>query len=175
MRKKAFLLFAISAGLTAFTSFKAEVIPLAIVAIACAVAWSGLLASRATPASLSIILALHTAVAAVNLPYGASIYLIGLAIVLSIMSWDWALTEITMVRVSSVDTKRFWIHHCLQTFMISGLGFGLLIIPVQIKISIGFHVALGLSMGAFMLIALLFKLLARKTPTADSITKNDEA
>ncbi len=162
MRKEAHILSAITAALIAFTSFKAEVTPLAIAAIACGVAWSVLVASQSTLVSLSILLALQTAIAVINLFYGAPVYLIGLAIVLLIMSWDWALTKREIAGVSSENEKHFCIHHCVQTVIILGLAFGLLVIPLEIQISIGFRSALGLSMGAFMLIALLLKLLARR-------------
>jgi hypothetical protein len=160
MKKEAFIISIISAALITFSSFQTELIPLRIAVVAFA-AWSVFLASKGSFSSLSILLALQTTIALVNLLYGASTYIVGLAIVLAILSWDWASTERSIANVSSENKSRFCIHHCLQTAIISGLGFALLIIPVKIQIPIGFATALGLSMAGFMLIAVLLKLLAK--------------
>jgi hypothetical protein len=163
MRKLAMIFSISSAALIAFTSAKAESIPLMIGAIAFGLAWIIVVSMDASPVNISMLLAAETAIACLNILYGASFYLTGLAIGLFIISWDLALTARTIAGLSSTNRRRFCIHHFIQIATISALGFGFLIIPNQIEMTIGFRTALGLSMAALMLACLLLKLITNRT------------
>lgn len=167
MKRVAFVSAIVTTVVLALTGFRGGSIALGCAAIVIGAVWLLLLWKRAKPTELTILLAMETAIAVLNVLYGASVYLAGIAIVLAIMSWDFALTETAIASFPAEMTKGFTVRHIIRMGIIAVISFVLLVIPLQIHIHLGFRTALGLGLGTFMLLAILLELMNRhNTPRA---------
>jgi len=161
MKRVAFVSAIIATGILALAGFCVGSIALGCAAIVIGAVWLLILRKSVKRTELTILLGAETAIAVLGVLYGASVYLAGIAIVLAIMSWDFALTETAVASFPAKMTKRFIIRHVIWIGIIAVIGFALLVIPLQIHIHLGFRTALGLGLGAFMLFAILLKLMNR--------------
>ena len=161
MKRVAFVSAIIATGILALSGFRAGSIALGCTAIVIGVVWLLILWKSVKRTELTILLGAETAIAILGVLYGASVYLAGIAIVLAIMSWDFALTETAIASFPAELTREFTIRHVIRIGIIAGIGLLLLVIPLQIHIHLGFRTALGLVLGAFMLFAILLKLMNR--------------
>ena len=161
MKRVAFVSAITTTGILALAGFRVGSIALGCAAIVIGAVWLLILRKSVKRTELTILLGAETAIAVLGVLYGASVYLAGIAIVLAIMSWDFALTETAVASFPAKMTKRFIIRHVIWIGIIAVIGFALLVIPLQIHIHLGFRTALGLGLGAFMLFAILLKLMNR--------------
>lgn len=161
MKRVAFVSAITTTGILALAGFRVGSIALGCAAIVIGAVWLLILWKSVKRTELTILLGAETAIAVLGVLYGASVYLAGIAIVLAIMSWDFALTETAIASFPAEMTKRFIIRHVIRIGIIAVIGFALLVIPLQIHIHLGFRTALGLGLGAFMLFAILLKLMNR--------------
>jgi len=161
MKRVAFVSAIIATVILALAGFRVGSIALGCAAIVIGAVWLLILWKSVKRTELTILLGAETAIAVLGVLYGASVYLAGIAIVLAIMSWDFALTETAIASFPAEMTKRFIIRHVIRIGIIAVIGFALLVIPLQIHIHLGFRTALGLGLGAFMLFAILLKLMNR--------------
>ncbi|MEA3238348.1 MAG: hypothetical protein U9Q94_00970 [Candidatus Bipolaricaulota bacterium] len=159
MKRVAFVSAIIATVILALPGFCVGSIVLGCAAIAIGAMWLLILWKSVKRTELTILLGAETAIAVVNILYGASVYLAGIAIVLAVMSWDFALTETSIASFPAKMTKGFTIRHVIRMGIIAVIGLALLVIPLQIHIQIGFRTALGLGLGTFMLLAVLLKLI----------------
>ena len=159
MKRVAFVSAIIATVILALPGFCVGSIALGCAAIVTGAVWLLILWKSVKRTELTILLGAETAIAVLNVLYGASVYLAGIAIVLAIMSWDFALTETSIASFPAKMTKGFTIRHVIRMGIIAVIGLALLVIPLQIHIHIGFRTALGLGLGAFMLLAILLKLI----------------
>jgi len=161
VKRTVFVSAMVTTVVLALTGFRGGSIALACAAIVIGAVWLLILWKSAKRTELTILLAMEAAIAVLNVLYGAPYYLAGVAIVLAIMSWDFALTETSIASFPAKMTKGFIVHHVIRMGIIAVIGLLLLVIPLQIHIHIGFRTALGLGLGAFMLFAILLKLISR--------------
>jgi len=162
MKRVAFVSAIIATGILALSGFRAGSIALGCAAIVIGAVWLLILwKSVKQRTELTILLGVETAIAVLGVLYGAPVYLAGIAIVLAIMSWDFALTETATASFPAEMTKRFIIRHVIRIGIIAVIGLVLLVVPLQIHIHLGFRTALGLGLGAFMLFAILLQLMNR--------------
>ncbi|GEM_PF-1304735 len=162
MKRVTFVSAIIATVILALSGFCVGSIALGCAAIVIGAVWLLILWKSVKRTDLTILLCAETAIAVLNILYGASIYLAGIAIVVAIMSWDFALTETAIASFPAEMTKRFTIRHVIRIGIIAVIGLLLLVIPLQIHIQIGFRTALGLGLGSFMLFAMLLKLMNRR-------------
>jgi len=139
----------------ALAGFFTSMIPLGCAAIVLGAAWLLILWKSAKRTELSVLLGVETGIAVLSVFYGGSVYLAGTAIVLAIVSWDIALTEMSIASFPAKITKGFAIRHAIRMGIIGVIGLVLLVIPLQIHIHLGFRAALGLGLGSFLLLAVL--------------------
>ena len=162
MRRLAFASAMVTTAILALACFLTGISPLGYATIVLGAVWLLILWKSEKRTELSALLGMETVVAVVSILYGASVYLAGIAIVLAIVSWDFALTEASIVPFSATMTKQFAVRHAIRMGTIAAISIAFLAIAPQIHIHLGFRTALGLGLGAFMLLAILLKLVNRR-------------
>ncbi len=163
MKKVAAITATLCFGILAVLGFGVGSLALGSAAIAIGVAWLVVLLASTNRKELSLLLGLTTVIAVLDVLYGASIYLTGTVIVLSITCWEFSFTEGALASFPAAMTKRFVVRHVVQIGVLGLTCFALLIIPTQIHVHIGFGTALGLGLGSFLLFAVLLILMGKKT------------
>ena len=126
MKRVAFVSAITTTGILALAGFRVGSIALGCAAIVIGAVWLLILWKSVKRTELTILLGAETAIAVLGVLYGASVYLAGIAIVLAIMSWDFALTETAIASFPAEMTKRFIIRHVIRIGIIAVIGFALL-------------------------------------------------
>ena len=165
MRLTAVLTAAAASGMIALLAFMGGFIALGSTAAVGGLLWVIIVLQGRKRSSLGAILAIETGIAVIDLLYGASIYLCGSAVALSIIAWDLALTEGPIAPLPPEMKRRFAVNHVLQIAAIAVVGLALSLIPPQFHIEIGFNIGLGLGLGVLMLLSLLLRMLTGKKST----------
>ena len=155
MKKVAIVTMILSFGLLAITGFRAGSLALGSAAAAAGALWLTILLSDTDRKHLSPLLGLTTAIASLDILYGASIYLAGGVIVLSILAWEFAFTEQAVSAFPSGMTRSFVAGHVAQMLGFAIVGFTLFVVPLQVHVGLGYKTALGLGLGSFLLFSVL--------------------
>ncbi|HHE51856.1 MAG TPA: hypothetical protein ENL30_02190 [Candidatus Acetothermia bacterium] len=135
-------------------------------AIACGALWLLILAGASKRNGLALLLALQTGIAAANIMYGSSIHLAAAGIIFGIIAWDMALHDQETAAFPPAMRRRFAVGHAAQILAISAISMLLVLGSLKLNVKLGYSAALGLSLGAFMLIALLLRLLSPSRRTS---------
>jgi len=135
-------------------------------AIACGVLWLLILAGASKRKELALLLALQTAIATANIMYGSSVRLAAAGIIFGIIAWDMALHDQETAAFPAEMRRRFAVEHAVQILAISAISLLLVLGSLNVHVKLGYSVALGLSLGTFMLIALLLRLLSPRRRTS---------
>ncbi len=159
MKLAALLSAVITAALLAATTLRSSPVALGALAIACGVVWIIILLTRTGREILNVVLAIEAGIAIASVLYGGSVYVMGVTIVLAIMAWDFALTEASISSFPAKMRRAFAVRHITQMTIIPAVALSLMIIPLQLRISIGFRSSLGLGLGGFVLLSLLLWML----------------
>ncbi|MCD6495070.1 hypothetical protein J7K60_03345 [Candidatus Bipolaricaulota bacterium] len=163
MRKMAFITAVLSFSLLSLLGFRTGSVALGSAAAVIGALWCMLLFVDTDRKQLSVLLGLTTTIAILEVLYGASIYLVGLVIVLSNTAWEFAFTEAAIASFSAEMTRNFALRHAINMLGLASTGFALLVIPLQVHISLGFGTALGLGLGLFLLFSALLTLMKTRS------------
>lgn len=161
MRLAALLASLAASALLSLLGFKVGSLVLGYAALAGGAAWLFILWKGANRVETSLLLAIATAIATIAVLCGASIYLAGIGVVLSIASWDLALATGSIAPFPEKMRRHFVLRHVIHVAAIATVSYALLVIPMQVQITIGFNTALGLGLGVLLLLALLLYSLGR--------------
>jgi len=162
MKTATFVCAAITCALLVGSGFSLGSIPLGGAAIIVAMIWTFTLWSDALKGVLSFLLVVETVLAVINVLYGTSVYLGGAVIVLALVSWELALAIGPLAPFSKDKVRPHAFRHVTQMLILAIGGYAFLVIPLQVRLQVGFRIALGLGLAAFLLFALLLRPLAHR-------------